>query len=191
LRKGGTTCFAAAGDNRYHSIFGAPAGCNAVYPSDTATVLVALNASIVTNKRSIPIESFFHPLTGTVLGVGELITEVNIPVPPVGNKQSFTKFRTRKSIDFAIVSVATLLTLNGTTCTAARIVLGGVAPSPQRSTAAEAAIVGKTLDAAAVNAAASAAVSAAKPLQYNAFKVPVVKTLLTRALMPGSESPRV
>jgi xanthine dehydrogenase YagS FAD-binding subunit len=182
LRKGGTTCYAASGINTYHSIFGAPKGCNCVYPSDTATALVALNASIVTNSRTIPIESFFDALTGTVLQSGEMVTEVDVPTPPAGSKQTFTKFRIRKSIDFAIAEVATMVTMSGNTCTAARIALGGVAPTPLRSTAAEAAIVGKTLDANAAAAAASAAVSSATPLQYNGFKVPLLKTLITRAL---------
>ena len=184
LRKGGTTCYAASGDNRYHSIFGAPKGCNSVYPSDSATALMALNASIVTNKRTIGIESFFDALTGTVLGSGELITEVDVPTPPAGSKQTFTKFRLRKSIDFSILNVATMVTMNGTTCTAARIALGGVAPTPLRSTAAETAIVGQTLNATTAAAAASAAVALATPLQYNAYKVPILKTLLTRALTP-------
>lgn len=186
LRKGGTTCYAASGINTYHSIFGAPKGCYCVNPSDIATALVALNASIVTNSRTIPIESFFDALTGTVLQSGEVVTEVDVPIPPSGNKQTFTKFRIRKSIDFAIASVATMVTIDYRTCTSARIALGGVAPTPLRSTAAETAIVGKTLDANAAAAAASAAVASATPLQYNAYKVPILKTLLTRAPTPSS-----
>lgn len=183
LRKGGTTCYGVIGINTYHSVFGGPKGCYAVYPSDIATVLVALNASVVTNARTIPIESFFDPLTGTVLQASELVTEIDIPTPPSGSKQAFTKFRIRKSIDFAIAEVATMVTMSGTTCTAARIALGGVAPTPLRSAAAEAAIVGKTLDANAAAAAGSAAIASATPLQYNGFKLPLVKTLLTRALL--------
>lgn len=183
LRKGGPICYAAGGDNRYHSIFGGPKGCYAVAPSDTATALVALNASIVTNKRTIPIEGFFDALTGTVLGVGEIVTEVDVPTPAAGTKQTFLKFSRRSSIDFAIVSVATMLTMSGSTCTAARIALGGVAPTPMRSTAAESAIVGKTLDANAAAAAASAAVANAVPLPYNGYKVPIVKAQLAQALL--------
>ncbi len=194
LRKGGTTCYAASGDNRYHSIFGAPAGCNSVCPSDSATALMALNATIVTNQRAIGIEDFFSPgagasgtpLGGNVLTSDEIVTEVDVPTPPLGSKQTFTKFRLRKSIDFAIVEVATMVTMSGSTCTAARIALGGVAPTPLRSKAAEQSIVGKTLDATAAAAAASAAVALATPLQYNHYKVPVLQTLITRALAPSS-----
>jgi len=181
-RKGGTSCYAAAGVNTYHSIFGAPKGCFAVYPSDTAPALVALNASVVTSARTIPIESFFDAFTGTVLANDEIVTEVDVPVPAAGTKQVFLKFAQRKSIDFAVASVAALVTLNGTTCTAARIALGGVAPTPLRSTAAENAIIGKTLDATAVANAAAAATSGSTPLAYNAYKVPVVQSLVTQAL---------
>jgi CO/xanthine dehydrogenase FAD-binding subunit len=184
VRKGGTTCFAASGDNRYHTIFGAPLGCNAVYPSDTATALMALNASIVTNKRTIGIENFFDPLAGTVLGSGELVTEVDVPTPPAGSTQTFTKFRLRKAIDFPILNVSTMVTTSGSTVSAARIAFGGVYPTPLRSTAAESAIVGQPLNATTAAAAAAAAVQLATPLQYNVYKVPVLKTLLTRALMP-------
>jgi len=183
LRKGGTTCYAVGGVNTYHSIYGGPKGCYAVYPSDTATALMALNASIVTNTRTIPIESFFDALTGTVLGSGEVITEVDVPTPASGTKQTYIKFAQRKAIDFAVVSVSTLLTMNGNTVTAARIALGGVAPTPMRSTAAESAVVGQTLNATAAAAAASAAVASATPLAYNTYKVPILKSILTQALL--------
>lgn len=182
LRKGGSVCYAQVGDNRYHSIFGGPKGCYAASVSDIATALLALNASVVTNTRTIPIDSFFDSLTGTVLGANEIITEVDVPAPASGTKQTFLKFRKRAAIDFAIVSVATMLTMSGTTCTAARIALGGVAPTPLRSTDAESAIVGKTLDANAAAAAATAAVAKASPMPYNAYKVPILKSLLTTAL---------
>jgi xanthine dehydrogenase YagS FAD-binding subunit len=179
-------CYAAGGVNTYHSIFGAPQGCFAVHPSDTATALVALNASVVTNTRTIPIESFFDPLNGTVLATKEIVTEVDVPTPASGTKQAFIKFAQRKAIDFAIASVAVLLTLNGTQVTAARIALGGVAPTPMRSTAAETAIVGQTLSATTAAAAAKAATSAATVLPYNTYKVPIVQSLVAQALTTAS-----
>lgn len=183
FRKGGTTCYAAIGVNTYHSAYGGPKGCWSVHPSDLATALVALNASIVTSTRTIPIGSFFDALTGTVLQPNEIVTEVDVPWPPTGSVQTFTKFRVRKSIDFAMVSVATMLTTSSGTCTSARIALGGVAPTPLRSTAAENAIIGAPLNSTTAAAAATAAVSNAQPLQYNGYKVPMLKTLLTRALL--------
>jgi xanthine dehydrogenase YagS FAD-binding subunit len=183
LRKGGTTCYAVNGISTYHSIFGGPKGCYSVHPSDTATALMALNASIVTSSRTISIESFFDALTSTVLNPGEIVTEVDIPIPASGTKQAYIKYAQRKAIDFAVVSVATLLTMSGTTCTAARIALGGVAPTPLRSTAAENAIVGQTLSATSAAAAANAAVASATPLTDNTYKVPILKSILSQALL--------
>jgi xanthine dehydrogenase YagS FAD-binding subunit len=197
LRKGGTVCYAAAGENRYHSIFGGPKGCYAASTSDVATALLALDASMVTNKRTIPVDSFFDPLAGTVLGDGEILSEIDVPTPPTpldvcgggamenSSWQLFTKFSRRASIDFAIASVAVLLTFTGTMCVNARIALGGVAPTPIRSTEAENAIISKVVTTDLAAAAATAAVAKASPLAYNAYKVQILKSLLTAALTPG------
>lgn len=139
-----------------------------------------------TNSGTIPIESFFDALTDTALEPNEIVTEIDAPTPPAGSTQTFTKFRQRQSIGLAIGSVATILTMNGTTCKTARIAREGVAPTPVRSTAAENAIVGKTLDSTAAGAAASAAVGSASPLQHNAYEVPILKTLIASAPTPSS-----
>jgi xanthine dehydrogenase YagS FAD-binding subunit len=170
------------GNNYYHSIFGGPKGCYAVYPSDLATALVALNATIITNTRTIPIEGFFDSLTGTVLEVGEIVTEIDIPAPASGTKQTFSKAALTKDVEFSMVSVATMVTVSGTTCTAARIAFGGVAPTPLRSTAAENSIVGSAIGPTTAAAAATAAMASATPLQYNAYKVQLAKGLLVQAL---------
>ena len=172
LRKGGKFCSALAGDNRYHSIFGAAPlaelscgpirlgtdvpsypssvrkGCLAVNPSDIAIALVALDARIVTTKRSLPAELFFKATatSSTVLEADELIKEIQIPKPPAGARQRYEKFTLRKPIDFAVVSVASILTVDNGVCKDARIVLGAVAPEPVRARKAEEAIKGRTLD---------------------------------------------
>jgi len=179
----GNPCYAAGGVNTYHSIFGAPKGCFSVYPSDTATALLALNASIETSARTIPIASFFDALTGTVLNTGEIVTEIDVPTPAAGTTQTFIKNAQRNAIDFAVASVAAALTMNGSTCTAAKIALGGVAPTPLESTAAENAIVGQTVNATTAAAAANAAVADATPLTYNTYKVPTVKYIVSQAIL--------
>ncbi|MGA2665448.1 MAG: FAD binding domain-containing protein [Nitrososphaerales archaeon] len=181
-------CYAAAGINTYHSIFGAPKGCFSVYPSDTATALLALDASVVTTSRTIPIASFFDALTGTVLNTGEIVTEIDVPTPAANTTQTFIKNAQRKAIDFAVVSVAAMLTMSGSKCTAARIVLGGVAPTPLESTAAENAIVGQTVNSTTAAAAASAAVASATPLTYNTYKVPTLQSVLTQAILAAAPS---
>jgi xanthine dehydrogenase YagS FAD-binding subunit len=182
-RKGGKTCFAMAGDNRYHSIFGAQAGCIAVNPSDTAPALIALNAKVVTDRRTIEAENFFDVKVpgNTVLERDEIITEIHIPEPPKGAKSAFIKFAFRKSIDFPIVNCAVM-----TDGKNPRISLNAVAPKPIRATKAEAVIAGKSIKAISekdAEAAGEAAVADARPLKEAKFKVQISKTLVKRALL--------
>jgi xanthine dehydrogenase YagS FAD-binding subunit len=180
IRKGGTTCYAMMGDNRYHSIFGNVNRCIAVHPSDVAPALIALNATVVTNARRIPIENFFDVKfpSSTVLGPGEIITEIQVPAPPAGAKSAFLKFAIRKSIDFPIVNCAVMVGGG-----APRIALNAVAPKPYRATKAEAAIAGKPINEATAEAAGAAAVEDARPLTATKYKVQIAKTLVKRALL--------
>ncbi len=180
IRKGGTTCYAMAGDNRYHSIFGMVNKCIAVHPSDVAPALVALNARIVTNSRTINAENFWDVkvASNTVLAPGEIITEIQVPAPAAGAKSAFLKFAIRKSIDFPIVNCAVLVGGG-----APRICLNAVAPKPYRATKAEAAIAGKPINEATAEAAGAAAVEDAKPLAATKYKVQIAKTLVKRALL--------
>jgi xanthine dehydrogenase YagS FAD-binding subunit len=198
LRKGGKTCNALTGDNRYHSIFGvAPApensnagrGCVAVGPSDLAIVLVALDAKIVTSRRTLPAQEFFAATTvsSTVLQFDEMIKEVQIPKQSKGARQRFLKFTLRKPIDFAVVSVASVLSIQNGVCSDARIVLGGVAPAPLRATAAEEIMAGKPVAEAIAVEAADAALASAKPLSRNKYKVDIARTLMKRAILGLSE----
>ena len=180
VRKGGTTCFAMTGDNRYHSIFGAVNKCIAVHPSDVAPALIALNAKIVTTARTIEAENFFDVKlpANTVLAPGEIITEIRIPTPPAGAKSAFLKFAIRKSIDFPIVNCAVMVGGG-----APRIALNAVAPKPYRAVKAEAAIAGKPINEANAEAAGAAAVEDAKPFGATKYKVQIARTLVKRALL--------
>jgi xanthine dehydrogenase YagS FAD-binding subunit len=185
LRKGGGRCYAIDGDNRYHSIFGGSVegGCLAVHPSDTAPVLIALDAKVKTSKRTINAEDFFHVevIKTTVLDDDEVVTEIQVPAP--AGKSAFVKFALRKSIDFPIVNCAAMITSSGRTASAARICLNAVYVKPYRATKAEEAIVGKPIDEASAEAAGSAAVSNAKPLPHNNYMVQIAKTLVKRAIL--------
>jgi len=182
FRKGGKTCFAMAGENRYHSIFGAVNYCVAVNPSDTAPALVALNAKIKTNKRVIEAEQFWDMVVpgSTVLAADEIVTEIQIPAPPAGAKSAFIKFAIRKSIDFPIVNCAAMV--NGG---AARICLNAVYNKPYRAMAAEEAIKGKSITEDNADAAGAAAVATARALpgDRNKWKIPIAKTMVKRALL--------
>jgi NADPH-dependent glutamate synthase beta subunit-like oxidoreductase/CO/xanthine dehydrogenase FAD-binding subunit len=161
-------------------------GCVAVNPSDIAVALLALDASvkIVSPRRTrvIPIGDFFSSLRN-VPEPDEVVTEIRIPRPVDGARQTFLKFRSRQAIDFATVSVASLITVRDGTCKEARIALGAVAPRLFRATEAEEKIKGKAINARVAEAAAAAAVRDAIPLKQNAYKVEIIKALVKRALL--------
>ena len=161
-------------------------GCVSVHPSDMGVVLVALGAHVKIagprGTRTIPIENFFGSLRNT-LEADEMVTEIQVPQPPDGAKQTFSKFRLRQSVDFPIVSIASVITINGGVCQDARIALGAVAPAPIRLTLVEQAIKGKTINAATAESASEVAITGAVPLAMNAYKVEITKTLVRRAIL--------
>jgi CO/xanthine dehydrogenase FAD-binding subunit len=161
-------------------------GCVAVNSSDIAPALIALDAKIKIagprGVRTIPTEDFFITL-GSDLKPDEIITEIQVPQPSDRAKQTFLKFRLRNPIDFAIASVASVITVEDGVCKDARIVLGAVAPIPIRATKAEEAIKGKAINVTTAEEAAEAAVTDALPLSKNAYKVEITKTLIKRAIL--------
>lgn len=181
LRKGGSQCYAVTGDNRYHAILGAKQ-CFAVCPSDTAVALVALDAAIKTNKRSIPIGGFFQ-MRGNVLDEDEIVTEICVPTPKSGTKQVFIKFALRPTIDFAVVSVAAAITIELGKASDARIVLGAVAPIPYRAVGAEDILKGNAIGEPLAETAAAASVKDAIPLSNNKYKIQIARALVKRAIL--------
>ena len=107
-----------------------------------------------------------------------------MPPPAAGLRSSYRKVRERGAWDFALASVALAVRLDAARRVAdARVVLGGVAPVPWRSAAAEAAIRGKPLAAATAAAAARAAVRGAEPLEQNGYKVALVEAIVEESLL--------
>jgi xanthine dehydrogenase YagS FAD-binding subunit len=180
VRKGGKVCFAMAGENRYHSIFGGFSACMAVNPSDTAPALVALNARIVTSRRTINAEEFWSVKIprSTVLENDEIVKEIQIPEPTAGVKSAFVKFALRTSIDFPIVNCAAAI--GGGT---ARICLNAVFNKPYRATKAEEAMAGKAIDAASAQAAGAAAVAGAQAMTLNKWKIQVAAGMVKKAIL--------
>jgi NADPH-dependent glutamate synthase beta subunit-like oxidoreductase/CO/xanthine dehydrogenase FAD-binding subunit len=160
-------------------------GCVAASPSDMAPALIALDAKIRTTKRTIAAEDFFSAgvMKSTVLEKDEFVTGVEIPRAKNGNKQAFLKFRIRKTIDFPIVSVASVLTLDSGKVREARIALSGVAPIPWRSKVAEAFIMGNTINEENAEEAGKAAIADANPVPQNKYIVQIVKALVKRAIL--------
>jgi len=191
LRKGSGPCLAVLGDNRYHAIIGGKK-CFAVCPSDIAVALTALNAQISIagpkGERKIVVTDFYNPM-GSALDRYEMVTQIEIP-RLTHTRQAFLKFTLRKPVDFAIVSVASVITLTGGVCADACIVLGAVAPGPVRATKAEDVLKGRPIDEGRATEAAEAALADARPLSKNAYKVEIAKTLVKRALLDDS-NPRL
>lgn len=192
LKKGGSECYAATGENKYHAIFGGGPSY-IVHPSDLAPMLLALGASVnVTGgdgKRTIPLDKFFtlpadaNVRRENVLKNDEIITEVVLPASKLAPNSTYLKFKERDSMDFAMSAVAAAVTFGANkTITEARIVLGGVAPVPWRVPKAEAALVGKTMNQDLLAEVAKTALQGAEPLAKNAYKIPLTQTLVRRAL---------
>ena len=163
-------------------------GCVAVSPSDLAPALVALDATIVTSRRELRAGDFFAAARGgsTLLEADEVVLCVELPEPEAGWRSSFSKFRLRNSIDFAIVSVAVAIRLEGGRVADARIVLGAMAPVPIRAADAERSIIGTSpeeiLEGDAAERCADAAVTGALPLTQNAYKTTIARSLVARSV---------
>ena len=192
LKKGGSECFAAKGENKYNAIFGGGPSY-IVHPSDLAPMLVALGATLSVagpgGRRTIALEKFFTlPNEGSirrenVLRNDEIITEIQVPASPFAARSTYLKFKERESLDFALSSVAAAVELGADRrVRQARIVLGGVAPVPWRVVKAEGFLKGKPLNAEALEGAARLALEGAEPLGQNAYKIPLTQTLVRRAL---------
>jgi NADPH-dependent glutamate synthase beta subunit-like oxidoreductase len=162
-------------------------GCVSVSASDMGLALLALGARLKIagpkGARTVTISEFFSALR-TTLGADEMLTEIEVPQPPDGAKQTFVKFRLRESVDFPVVSAASLITVDGKVCKDAQIALGAVAPVPFRATEVERLIKGKALNAETAEAAAKAAVKDAIPLRANAHKVEITKAVVKKAILP-------
>ena len=161
-------------------------GCVSVNSSDMGLVLVALEARVKIagprGVRTVPVVEFFGSLRNT-LEADEMVTEIQVPQPPDGARQTFLKFRLREAVDFPIVSVASVINIDNGVCQDARIALGAVAPTPIRATEAEKMIKGKALNSKTAEAASEAAVIGAIPLSMNAYKVEITKILVKRAIL--------
>jgi len=191
LKKGGDHCFALDGRNKYNAILGG-GPVYIVHPSDLAPALVSLDAEVTLagrdGERRLPLADYYLlPEDGgiereTVREPDEIVTAVHVPAPRAGMTSTYLKFQERGSYDWALSSVALCLWRSGDRIDAARLTLGGVAPVPWRCPGAETLLAGRKLDDATCRAAGNAALSGASPMSDNAYKVPLAKGLITRAL---------
>jgi xanthine dehydrogenase YagS FAD-binding subunit len=191
-RAGGNICYAdtPVGRNREHAIFGANR-CVAVHPSDTAPALIVLDAKFLIRtpkgERMVDAEDYFVgpeiDITRlNILKPGELLTAIRIPAAWAGAKFYFEKVRDRNVWDFALLNVASAMVLSGNAIERIRIAVNAAAPRPMRLKAVEDAVRGKPADAATGEMAGKLAVEGAVPLQFNAYKIPLMRNLVKRAI---------
>jgi xanthine dehydrogenase YagS FAD-binding subunit len=201
-RAGGNICYADTPQaiNREHAILEADR-CVAVNPSDTAPALIALDAQMVVQtaagEQVIPAENYFvGPGTDitrmTVLQQGDLLTAIRIPGTWAASAEGsdgpgrvqfyFEKIRDRNVWDFALVSVASAMVTTGNTIDRMRLVVNGVAARPLRLAAVEDLARGKPRNEATAMVAANLAIEGAQPLRFNAYKVPLMRNLVKRAI---------
>jgi xanthine dehydrogenase YagS FAD-binding subunit len=190
LKKGGDRCYAASGENKYNAILGGGPSY-IVHPSDTATALLALDASVTIagpkGSRIVPLERFFTLPTVNVrreniLKPDEIVTEILVPASPLAARSAYLKFREKSSMDWAMAAAAVALRLHEGRVAQARIVLGGVAPIPWRAPKAEAALIGRAVSEGTLHDVTEAALDGAVPLEHNGYKIPLTKTLVRRAI---------
>src|ERR1700759_727310 len=187
----GSGCGAITGYNRNNAILGTSDKCIAAHPSDMCVALAALGALIhvqgMQGSRTIPFIEF-HLLPGQTpqfehnLKRDELITHVEIPAMPYATRSHYLKVRDRQSYEFALASAAVILDIENGRIQKAHIAMGGVGTKPWRSQEAEKALIGNSAHIETYKAAAEAALSQAKGLKDNAFKIELAKRTLVRAL---------
>jgi xanthine dehydrogenase YagS FAD-binding subunit len=191
-RAGGNLCYADTpeGRNREHAILHADR-CVAVNPSDTAPAMIALDARFVIGRRQgarvVDAEDYFIgpdiDITRLhVLQPGELLTSIRIPSTWAGERFYFEKIRDRNVWDFPLLNVASAMAVSGNRIDRIRIAVNAAAARPLRLKTVETAVRGMPPNAATGEMAGNLAVQGAVPLQFNAYKIPLMRNLVKRAI---------
>jgi xanthine dehydrogenase YagS FAD-binding subunit len=191
-RDPGIGCGALDGENRHAAIFGGSEGCVATHASDLAVALAALDAEIIARsaagERSMALHQLYQLPSATTapnssLAAGEMITAIRLRnAQRFAQRSTYLKIRDRASFEFAVVSVAAALRIEDGVIAEARLAAGGVAPMPWRLGRSEAALVGRAPTEQTLRAAGELAIEGASPLEKNAFKIPLLRNAVIRAL---------
>lgn len=197
-RAGGNICYAdtPVGRNREHAILHADR-CVAVNPSDTAPALIVLDAKFVirTSKgeRVVDAEDYYVgpdiDITRlTILQPGDLLTAVRIPSTWAGTQFYFEKVRDRNVWDFPLLNVASAMVLSADSIEQIRIAVNAAAARPLRLKSVEDAVRGKPRSQETGEMAGKLAVQRAVPLQFNAYKIPLMRNLVKRSITGVQEA---
>jgi len=189
LKKHGDLCYAREGENRYHSLF---TGNSCISPvvSSLATTFAALDATAIVLREGketrlsmaeLYQRAWENPLAHNSLNNGDLILRVEIPTTRTSS--SYLQVSDKHSFDWALVSCAAAATVTDGKLISPRVALGSISPVPHQVEAANRFLEGKVLDEAVATQAADLILKDAKPLEHNAYKVPMAHALIRRALL--------
>src|SRR5438477_10373322 len=190
-RAPGSGCAAIGGENRWHAVLGTSENCIAAHASDLAVALVALDAIVelrgAGRQRTVSLIDLYRlpedaPHIETVLEPGEVISAVTVSANPAARRSHYVKVRDRASFEFALVSAAVALDMDGPRIRQARIALGGVGTKPWRVPGVEAALAGASLDQAAFRRAAALAAHGTQGRGGNDFKIELMQRAIVRAV---------
>ncbi|MEU8077752.1 xanthine dehydrogenase family protein subunit M [Catellatospora citrea] len=192
-------CAAVDGVARMHAVLGVDERCIALHASDVAVPLLAVDASVLVNgpsgQRRIPLSEFWvradeGPSIENVLGHGDLITEIDVPLLPDGWRSGYLKVRDRASYEFALTSAAVAVQMDGDMIADIRIGLGGVGSVPWRAREAEEMLRGTHVDPLRFEQAGRATMASAFTVPGTAFKVDLAVRTLSRQLITMTEATR-
>ena len=189
LKKHGDLCYARNSENRYHSLF---TGNDCISPvvSSLATTFAALDATAIVlrdgkelrwSMADLYAEAFKNPYAHNSLQPGDLIVRVEIPT--VRSRSAYLQVSDKHSFDWALVSCAAAAEIEGGKLKSPRVALGSISPVPHEVAAANEFLDGKVLDEATATAVADLILKGAKPLEMNAYKVPMAHALIRRTLL--------
>lgn len=188
LKKGGATCFAVEGENKFHAIFG-DGPCHIVHPSNLAPAMIVCDgiAHITgSDRKSLPVAELFHmPESGVRsehnLKPGEVVTHFTLKPRP---RSGFYAIKEKQSFDWPMVAASVALELDGSRIVSARVCAGAVAPVPWPLPKVEEALKGVSLDDdPALRRACERAVEGAKPMSENAYKLKLLPVAVRRATL--------
>ena len=190
-RAPGSGCSAIGGENRWHAVLGTSEHCIAAHASDVAVALVALDAAVelrgANGQRTVPLADLYRlpgadPHIETVLQPREVIAAITVPANPAARRSHYVKVRDRASFEFALVSAAAAIEMDGARIRQARVALGGVGTKPWRVPHVEAALAGADLDPAALRRVAALAADGAQGRGHNDFKIELMQRAIVRAV---------
>jgi xanthine dehydrogenase YagS FAD-binding subunit len=189
LKKGGDLCYAREGDNRYHSLF---SGNDCISPvvSSLGTTFAALDATAIVlrdgKETRLSLAALYErawkeATAHNSLNPGDLILRVEIPT--ARTRSAYLQVSDKHAFDWALVSCAAAANVVDGKLNQPRVALGSLSPVPHQVAAANDFLEGRTLDDDTVSQAADLILKDAKPLEHNAYKVPMAHALIRRTLL--------